>query len=165
MASLAKVSRCGNSPPDFKEFLQCLNARRVEYLLIGGYAVSIHGFDRYTGDIDVRIAVSRENAERVVAALSDFGFWSADFGADLFLDRGRMAHIGREPVKIEILNDVSGLEFEGAAGRAVTVSIAGLEVPVISLADLRANKLASGRAKDLADLDNLPEPGDPRALG
>ena len=144
--------------PDFKDFLRCLLDRRVEFLLIGGYAVSVHGFDRYTGDIDVWIERSEENAARTVAALQDFGFWSADFSVDLFLDEGRMAHIGREPVKIEILNAVSGLEYAEARPRAMTVTIDGLEVPVISLADLRTNKAASGRPKDLADLDNLPEP-------
>ena len=144
--------------PDFKAFLRCLLDRDVNFLLIGGHAVSAHGYDRYTGDIDVWIEISEENAARVVAALKDFGFWSADFTPKLFLDRGRMAHIGREPVKIEILNDVSGLEFEGARSRAVVMSVGGLAIPVISLGDLRTNKLASGRPHDLADLANLPEP-------
>ena len=144
--------------PDFRDFLRCLTDRRVNFLVIGGYAVSAHGFDRYTGDIDVWIEISPENAARTVAALRDFGFWSADFSEELFLDEGRMAHIGREPVKIEILNAVSGLDFAPARSRAVTLEIEGVAVPVLSLADLRANKLASGRPKDLADLANLPEP-------
>ena len=144
--------------PDFREFLASFLDAGAEFLLVGGHAVSAHGFDRYTGDIDVWIEVSEENAARVVAALKAFGFWSADFSEELFLDRGRMASIGREPVKVEILNDVSGLDYAEARSRAVVMNIGGLPVPVLSLADLRANKLASGRPKDLADLDNLPVP-------
>ena len=151
-------------PPDFREFLASLAARRVEYLLVGGYAVSAHGFDRYTGDIDVWVRRSPENAARLAAALRDFGFWAPDFSEAKFQDPHWMAHIGREPMKIEILTDVSGLEFDAAAAGRVLVELDGLDVPVLSLADLRANKAASGRPKDLADLDNLPEPGDPREV-
>ena len=150
--------------PLFREWLERLASRRVEYLLVGGYAVAAHGFVRYTADIDVWVRRSPENAERVFAAACDFGLAAADLSPDLFLDEGRMTRFGVPPLKIEILNAVSGLEWDEAAARAVTVRIDGLDVPVLSLADLRANKAASGRPKDLADLDNLPEPGDPREV-
>ena len=97
-------------------------------------------------------------------AACDFGFAAADLSPALFLDPGRMTRFGVPPLKIEILNDVSGLEFDAARARAVEIEVAGLTVRVPSLADLRANKRASGRPKDLADLDNLPEPGDPREV-
>ena len=143
--------------PDFKDFSSLLNSHRVSDLLIRRYAVGLHGYHRYTGDIDVWIELSRENAARTPAALRAFGFRSADLTAELFLDEGRMTRLGREPVKIQILNAVSGVEYADARPRAVVMEIDEPDVPVISLADLRANKAASGRLKDLADLDNLPE--------
>ncbi len=144
-------------PRDFKEFLRLLNRHEVAYLLVGGYAVAFHGYPRYTGGIDFWIAVSEDNAARVVRALREFGFDLPELRGELFLDERRMTRFGREPVKIEILNHVSGLTFAEAHPNAIPVEIDGITVPVISLADLRANKRASGRAKDLADLENLPE--------
>lgn len=143
-------------PQDFKEFLNLLNSHGVDYLLVGGFAVAFHGYPRFTGDIDVWVAVSQDNAEKLVATLKAFGFDVAGLSSEIFLDPRRMTRLGREPMKIEILNSVSGLDFPSARARAVVADFDGLNVPVISLADLRTNKLASGRAKDLADLDNLP---------
>ena len=93
-------------------------------------------------------------------AVCDFGFGAADLSPDLFLDEGRMTRMGCPPLKIEILNALSGVDFQDAWPRGVPMTIGGVEVRVISLSDLRANKLASGRPKDLADLDNLPTPED-----
>lgn len=146
-----------NLHQDFKDFLNLLNSHQVDYLLVGGYAVSIHGYPRYTGDIDFWIAVSDENAPKVVAALKEFGFDSPELSVELFLDENRMTRLGHEPVKIEILNRISGLNFADAKNRSIEVVIDDLKIPVISLEDLRTNKLASGRPKDLADLDNLPK--------
>jgi hypothetical protein len=143
-------------PRDFKEFLSLLQSHNVDYLLVGGFAVAFHGYPRFTGDIDVWVAVSPENADRLVAALKEFGFNVAGLSPALFLDAKRMTRLGKEPMKIEILNSVSGLDFASAKARAVHAEIDGVPVPVISLPDLRANKLASARPKDLADLDNLP---------
>ena len=145
-------------PPIFSEFLAALNSRRVEYLLIGGYAVAAHGHARYTADIDVWVRLSEENAARTYSAVCDFGFAAADLSPRLFLDEGRMTRMGRAPLRIEILNAVSGVEFDDAWSRSVSMTLGGVDVRVISLRDLRANKLASGRPKDLADLANLPEP-------
>jgi predicted nucleotidyltransferase len=124
--------------------------------LVGGYAVSIHGYPRYTGDIDFWVAVSEENAQKLVNVLKEFGFDVPDLSTELFLDKSRITRLGREPVKIEILNSVSGLDFMPSQERAISIDIDGISIPVISLSDLRKNKLASGRAKDLADLENLP---------
>ena len=145
-----------NLHPDFKEFLKLLNSHQVDYLLVGGYAVSIHGYPRYTGDIDFWVALSDENAQKIVNVLKEFGFDLPNLSTELFLDKSRMTRLGREPVKIEILNSVSGLDFLPCQERAISIDIDGISIPVISLNDLRQNKLASGRAKDLADLENLP---------
>jgi predicted nucleotidyltransferase len=133
-----------------------LNSHQVDYLLVGDYAVSIHGYPRYTGDIDFWVDISEENAQKLVNVLKEFGFDLPNLSTEIFLDKSRMTRLGREPVKIEILNSVSGLDFKPAQLRAITVDIDGITIPVISLSDLRQNKLASGRAKDLADLENLP---------
>ena len=150
-------------PRDFRDFLSLLNSHCVEYLLVGGYAVAIHGYTRYTGDIDIWIAVSDENAERVVATLKAFRFDLPELSAEFFLNPTRMTRLGREPVKIEILNSISGVQFSEATENAIHVVVDGITIPVISLADLRKNKLASGRSKDLADLDNLPKEGPEKA--
>ena len=144
-------------PQDFREFLNLLNSLQVDYILVGGYAVAYHGYPRYTGDIDIWVAVFEENAKRIVAALKEFGFDLPELSEELFLDEHRMTRLGREPVKIEILNHISGVDFSGAKERAELADFDGLKVPVISLSDLRVNKRASGRSKDLADLDNLPD--------
>jgi predicted nucleotidyltransferase len=145
-------------PRDFREFLSLLNSHGVDYLLVGGHAVAFHGYPRYTGDLDVWIAVDRENASRLVDALREFGFDVPELSSNLFLDQARMTTLGREPVKIEILNSVSGLEFRPARERAIVVDLGGLRVPFISLVDLKTNKKASGRLKDQLDLENLPDP-------
>ena len=143
-------------PHDFKEFLKLLNTHGVEYLLVGGYAVNFYGYPRYTGDIDFFVATHEKNAEKLVQALKEFGFDVPELSVDLFLDASRMTRFGREPVKIEILNSISGIEFEEAYSNHKLVNIDGIEIPLISLADLRKNKSASGRYKDLDDLENLP---------
>jgi len=133
-----------------------LNGHGVEYLLVGGYAVGIHGYPRYTGDIDIWIALSEGNADRMVAVFKEFGFDVPGLSREMFLDEGRMTRLGREPVKIEILTRISGVAFCDAKARGTSVEVDGIAIPVISLDDLRINKRASGRAKDLADLENLP---------
>ena len=143
-------------PPDFSAFLRSLNEAQVEYLVVGGYAVIFHGHPRTTGDIDVWVRQSPENAARLVTALRSFGFDVPDLVPDLFLVDGRIVRMGLPPNRVEVMTSVSGLTFESAWGRRETSDWDGLVVPVIGLADLRTNKAASGRAKDLADLDELP---------
>lgn len=144
-------------PKDFSEFLSLLNEHNVEYLLIGGYAVSIHGHIRATDDMDVYVGPSRTNAERVVAAIRAFGFDVPKLNADLVLMPRKIIRMGVPPLRIEIMAEIDGVEFEGCRKRAMEVELDGNVLPVISLKDLRANKLASGRHKDLDDLENLPE--------
>ena len=139
---------------DFKEFLKLLNSTGVEYLLVGGYAVGIHGYVRATNDLDIWINPTPENARRVQTALRDFGFATAE--ADMFLAPGNVIRMGVPPLRLEILTSASGVAFDACYAEREIVNLDGLTVPVISLARLRQNKAAAGRAKDLADLENLP---------
>ena len=125
-------------------------------MLVGGYAVGFHGYARTTGDIDVWVRQSPENAARLVTALRAFGFDVPDLAPSLFLVDGRIVRMGLPPNRVEVMTSVSGLTFESAWERRETSDWDGLAVPVLGLSDLRANKAASGRAKDLADLEELP---------
>jgi aminoglycoside-2''-adenylyltransferase len=142
---------------DFKEFLKSFNSNSVEYLVIGGYAVGIYGHIRATNDLDVWVNVSPENAVRIDRALREFGFAAADLTVSLFLSRNNAIRMGIPPIRIEILTSISGVEFESCYAEKETIRIEEMVVPVISLPRLRQNKAASGRAKDLADLESLPE--------
>jgi hypothetical protein len=146
-----------NLPQDFKEFLSLLNKHEVDYLLVGGYAVALHGYPRYTGDIDFWVDTSEENAQKIVTVLKEFGFDLPELSKEMFLDPNRMTRMGREPLKIEILNSISGLTFEEGKQGATSVEVEGIHIPLIGLRELRRNKKASGRSKDLADLENLPD--------
>ncbi|MBF8283549.1 MAG: hypothetical protein A2W37_13250 [Chloroflexi bacterium RBG_16_63_12] len=143
-------------PNDFKEFLQSLNAERVEYLLIGGYAVGYYGYPRYTADIDFWIARRQDNAERVVKALKQFGFDMPENELALFMRERSVARMGVPPMRIEITNHIDGVQFDECYARRVVDKIDGVQVSLISLDDLKTNKRAVGRLKDLADLENLP---------
>jgi hypothetical protein len=140
---------------EFREFLACLNRAGVEYLLVGGYAVNHYGYHRFTEDIDFWIAVTDDNFDRLLAAIRDF------FGEDLagldkkFLQQNEALFLGSVPNRIEVFKHCTGLEFSQAYSRRVETTIDGEPVKLISMADLKTNKRASGRNKDLADLDNL----------
>lgn len=143
-------------PPDFKDFLQLLNSHHVEYLLIGGYAVGYHGYPRATGDMDIWIAIHPQNAEQVVAALKEFGFDLPDLSAELFLKENQVIRMGVPPVKIDITTTISGVRFDECYAERIVDVLDGVQVNLISLKHLKANKKASGRLRDLADLENLP---------
>ena len=142
-------------PPDFKEFLRLLNSHRVEYLLIGGYAVSYHGYPRATADMDVWVAVHPENAGRLVAALKEFGFDVPELSPQLFLSGNQVIRMGVPPMRIEVLTTISGVSFEVCYASRIMDVIDDVEVHLISLEHLRRNKQASGRYKDLDDLEHL----------
>jgi hypothetical protein len=143
--------------PDFREFLKSLNRAKVRYLLIGGYAVNSYGYYRFTADLDVWIAVDPQNAEKLSRVWQRFaGFPARQVSPDIFLKMGGMFQFGREPSLIEMVTKISGVEFEACYLRREIRSIARVQVSTISLADLKKNKRASGRLKDLADLENLP---------
>jgi hypothetical protein len=136
--------------------LKSLNSKHVEYLLIGWYAVGIYGHVRATNDLDIWVKISGENAANIVQALSEFGFAGAGVTSDLFLARNNVLRMGVPPIRIEILTSISGVEFESCYAEKEIIQFEGMVVPVISLARLRENKAASGRMKDLADLESLP---------
>ena len=142
-------------PSDFRDLLKLLNSKNVKYLLIGGYAVGYHGYSRATADMDLWIAINPENADRVTAALLEFGFSSSDLKPSLFLEAGKIVRMGNPPLRIEILTTISGVVFEDCYPQRIVAQIDGVEVPVISLEHLKINKKASGRFKDLADLEQL----------
>ncbi len=141
---------------DFKEFLRLLNANRVDYLLVGGYAVGLHGYPRATVDLDVWVRATSANAERVLRSLRQFGFELPALEPTLFIDPRSVVRFGVPPFRIEVMTSIDGVEYDACRPRAVEFDLAGVRVPVISLADLKVNKLAAGRHKGLADLDNLP---------
>ncbi len=143
-------------PPDFKEFLQLLNVHQVEYLLIGGYAVGYHGYPRATVDIDIWIAIAPQNAKKIVTVLEEFGFGTPELSPDLFLKKNQIVRMGIPPIRIELLTTISGVDFEICYAERVVGTIDGVEVNLISLKNLRINKRASARHKDLNDLENLP---------
>lgn len=143
-------------PADFKEFLQLLNEHDVQYLLIGGYAVAYHGYPRATVDMDIWVAIEPRNAERVVLALRAFGFDLPELKASLFLEPDKVIRMGVPPLRLELLTTLSGVAFEECYANRIIDVVDGVEVNLMSLADLKRNKAASGRYKDLNDLENLP---------
>lgn len=143
-------------PPDFREFLRLLDEHRVEYLLVGGYAVAYHGYPRATADMDIWIARHHHNAEKVVAALGAFGFSVPELSAELFLKDSRVIRMGVPPVRIEIATGISGVRFDECYAARVVDDLDGVSVNLIGLAHLKLNKRAAGRHKDLDDLENLP---------
>ena len=142
-------------PADFRDFLKLLNSHRVEYLLVGGYAVCYHGYYRNTGDMDFWIAVHAENAARMVRLIREFGFDVPELSEALFLQKGRIIRMGVEPVRIEVLTEISGCEFADCYARKVQGTLDDVPVSIISLPDLVKNKLQSGRLKDLDDAQKL----------
>ncbi|HEU4562907.1 MAG TPA: hypothetical protein VFS20_34065 [Longimicrobium sp.] len=143
-------------PKDFKEFLSLLRSHGVRYLLIGGYAVGYHGYPRATGDLDIWVAMEPENAGRIVDALREFGFDTPQLAPGLFLQDQRIVRMGNVPLRIEITTTISGVSFEECYEARIETVLDGVEVTLIDLAHLKANKRASGRHKDLMDLEQLP---------
>ena len=147
--------------PDFLELLRFLNEERVEYLVVEGMAVNFYGYHRATGDLDLWVALSDENQDRLAAALQKFGFSAHSVARRPLLRKPKFIRIGQQPIRIEIHSEVSGVEFEQCFSRAELCRVQGVDVPFISLDDLRQNKRAAGRAKDFADLQALPETSAP----
>ena len=142
--------------PDFKEFLKLLNVHQVEYLLIGGYAVGYYGYPRATADMDIWIAMHPVNSERIVTILKEFGFNFPELSPQLFLKEWQVIRMGVPPVRIELATTISGVNFSECYAERVVDVFDGVKVNLISLKHLKANKKASGRHQDLADLENLP---------
>ena len=140
---------------DFKEFIQSLNNNNVRYLVVGGYAVALHGYPRYTKDIDIWVELSQENATKIIHALDDFGFGALELKVSDFLDPEIVIQLGYPPNRIDIILSPSGVDFQTCYLNRVIVEIEGTQVNFIDLENLRKNKKATGRIQDLADLENL----------
>ncbi len=140
---------------DFKEFIELLNRNEVRYLVVGGYAVAVHGYPRYTKDLDLWIQLSQENAEKIVKALVAFGFGSLGLQAEDFMEEGMVIQLGYPPNRIDLLTSMKGLKFEDCYQSSVKIRIDDLNVRFIDLPHLIKNKQATGRLQDLADIENL----------
>lgn len=138
--------------PDFKEFIQLLNAHSVRYLVVGGYAVAFHGYPRNTKDIDIWLWLDASNADRLLHALADFGFRSLNFTAADFLEPDQIIQLGYPPARIDLLTTVPGVDFEDCYRTRLEVQLGDVTVSVIDLENLKRTKRASGRLQDLADL-------------
>ena len=144
-------------PEDFKDFLKLLNSHKVEYLLIGGYAVGYHGYPRATADMDIWIGISEKNAQKLVFVLKEFGFDLPEIKEELFLQENKVLRMGNAPIRIELLTTISGVDFKTCYKDRVEDIIDGINIKFINLKNLKENKKASGRHKDLDDLDKLPK--------
>ncbi len=140
---------------DFREFIELLNSNKVKYLLVGGYAIALHGHPRYTKDLDIWLELSEENASKVMKALNDFGFGDLDVTKEDFLHEGMVVQLGYPPNRIDLINSPDGVDFTECYQSKVEVEIDGLIISVIDLENLKKNKKASGRLQDLADLEKL----------
>lgn len=141
--------------PDFKEFFQLLNANEVQYLIVGGYAVAYHGYPRYTKGIDVWIWIDPDNAVRLVKALQDFGFESLGLQPTDFLEPETIIQLGYAPNRIDLIMGVPGVDFETCYAVRSQEVIDDVNLNFIDLAHLIKSKQVSGRAQDLADIENL----------
>jgi hypothetical protein len=140
---------------DFKEFIELLNLNKVEYLVVGGYAVGFHGHPRYTGDIDFWIAISKENAVKIIKCLREFGFGTLAIGVEDFMKDDLILQLGYEPNRIDILTSVTGLNFDECYNEKIEAEFDDITVNFIDIRNLKINKEATGRAKDMGDLENL----------
>jgi len=140
---------------DFKEFIELLNVNQVRYLVVGGYAVALHGYPRHTKHLDIWIDLSRGNARVLLKALDQFGMGSLGLKEEDFLVPEQVVQLGYPPNRIDILVSISGVDFTMCYAKRIEVELDGVSVHFIDLDSLRQNKKASGRMQDLADLENL----------
>jgi len=155
MPGRSKENQLLNS--DFRDILSAFCEEKVEFMLVGAYAVAAHGLPRATGDIDLWVKCSEKNAERVWAAIMNFGAPLANISKRDFITRGNVVQIGVTPRRIDILTQITGVEYEEAEQQSITIEIEGIAIPVIGLAHLVQNKSAVGRPQDKADVARLQE--------
>ena len=140
---------------DFNEFIESLRSNAVEFLVVGAHALAAHGRPRYTGDLDIWVRPERENITRLLAALDAFGFGALGISVDDFMTPEAMVQLGYPPARIDLLTAIDGVTFEECFAHRIDVDVGGALLPVISLDDLIRNKLATGRAKDIVDVESL----------
>lgn len=142
-------------PSEWREFIALLNSNEVQYLVVGAVALAYYGRPRYTGDIDIFIAVSRENSIRMQKVLEEFGFAGMGLKEKDFLAPDQVIQLGYPPLRIDILTALTGIDFTDAWERRKFVNVNGLSLPMLDKSDLIRNKKALGRLQDLADLQML----------
>jgi len=140
---------------DLKEFIESLNSQSVDYVIVGGFALAFHGFPRYTGDIDIFVRSSPENAARLEIAISKFGFASSGLSASDFLSGNQVIQLGRPPNRIDLLTSITGVDFEEAWAQRVAAELDGIPIWFIGRESFIKNKQATGRTQDKADLEAL----------
>lgn len=140
---------------DYRDILQSLADEQAKFLLVGAYALAAHGYPRATMDIDIWVMPSPDNAEAVLRALRRFGAPTSELTVDDLQKGDTIFQIGVAPRRINIITGVSGLRFDEAFANSIEIDIEGLKIRIPSVADLIRNKRASGRAKDLADVETL----------
>ncbi len=140
---------------DFEDFVQLLNLHHVDYMIVGGYALAFHGKPRHTGDLDIWIDISEDNAKKMMNVLRDFGMSSLGLQKEDFLEENAIMQIGYPPLRIDILTAIDGVEFSEAYLNKQVIDIDGIEVNYISLNDLILNKQKSGRHQDISDVEAL----------
>lgn len=141
--------------PDFSAFVECCERHEVRYLIVGGYAVGVHGHVRYTKDLDIWIERTTENVGRLIDALDEFGFGSVGLDEADFLEPGNVIQLGYPPSRLDLLTQPDGIDFDECWETRLRVDLGGVVANVIGLDGLIANKRASGRPRDLADIDDL----------
>jgi hypothetical protein len=146
-----------NIQQDFEELLKLLEEQKVEYLIVGGYAVAFHGYPRFTKDIDIFYRRSSENIKKLQTALIKFGFPSHELPEELFQSKENVITFGIEPVRVDIISEIDGVDFDQAWGKRVRGSYGEAEVNFISRIDLIKNKKSTSRLQDKADAEKLSE--------
>lgn len=140
---------------DFREFIELLIKNEAEYLIVGGYAVGIHGHPRYTGDLDIWLNATPQNAAQILKSVNEFGFASFKLTKEDFTKPGNVIQLGYPPLRIDLLTEIDGVTFEACFKNRKEVIIEGLTVNFIGYNDLLKNKKESGRPRDIDDIDNL----------
>jgi len=140
---------------DFKEFVALLNENDVKYLVVGGYAVALHGHPRYTNDLDVWIKMSPDNADKVLKVLEKFGLASLKLKPEDFLEKNQIIQLGYPPNRIDLLTALKDVEFDDCYEARVQVTIQNVKINFIDIENLKKNKRATGRLQDLADVEKL----------
>ncbi|NUM55665.1 MAG: hypothetical protein HUU46_18640 [Candidatus Hydrogenedentes bacterium] len=142
---------------DLKEFVELLNANGVDYTIVGAHALAFHGYSRFTGDIDILLQPSRENMERLISALREFGFGSLGYKPEDFLTAGEFVQLGVWPNRIDLLNEISGVTIDEIWKTRVKGNLSGIPVYFIARNEFLQNKRATGRGKDIVDIESLGE--------
>jgi len=141
--------------PDFKEFVELLNRHEVKYMIVGGYAVGIHGHPRYTGDLDIWLLPEKQNAAKILDVIKDFGFASLNIREADLTKEDAIIQLGYPPLRIDLLTSIDGVRFNECYINRKILYIDGINVSFIGFDDLIKNKKASGRHRDLGDIESL----------